>query len=248
MLAVMGWWTLPALAFVRRHETPPYAAVTWVRQHLDPKTTVLRVHGSMLPYCDYFLDDYRRIRIDDDPSASRVAGENEYFIVEAFSAVHDGVNFVWPENRLWNLVRQRYFVASVSPMSQNVVFGAGWYGRESAGEDLNWRWMGHRSVTYMAPLRRKEGILSMRFHVPVPDLPRRPTLRISFNGALLESFVAAQPAEVERSYVVQPRSEGRNELVIETDGVVNLKASGRGNDSRDLGLRLDGIGWSPGRM
>lgn len=247
IVAIMGWWTLPALAFVRRHETPPYAAVMWVRQHLDPRTTVLRVHGSMLPYCDYFLADYRRIRVDDDPSASRVAGENEYFIVEALSRVRDSVNFVWPESRLWDLVRQRYFVASVSPMSQNVVYGSGWYLGESAGEELHWRWMGHRSVTYMAPLRRKEAVLSIRFHVPVPNLPRRPTVRITFNGVPLESFVADR-TEVERSYIVQPRSERRNELVIETDGVVNLKASGRGNDSRDLGLRLDGIGWSPGRM
>ena len=106
--------------------------------------------------------------------------------------------------------------------------------------------MGARSVAKLSPFRRSEALLSLRFYVPLDALGGPQTVRILLNGSPVDHFTAATP-QVERLYTVHPRSEGHNELVIETGRVVNPKAAGRGSDPRDLGLRLDGIGWSPGK-
>jgi hypothetical protein len=245
LVAWMAAWTFPALSDVRDHDTPPHAATMWVREHLDPRATHLVVHGSMGPYAEVYLREYRRDLLEEDPATARLPAKNDYFLIEGTSNAPHAANFEWAKSRLWNLARQRYFVASVSPLEEDVSFREGWYGPEPGGEGAL-RWMGRRSTTLLQPFRRLDAVISLRFHVPVDALASPPTIRLSMNGSVIDTFTAIRP-DYERKYRVHPRSEGQNDLVIETSEAVNLRTLGRGDDARDLGLRLDGIAWVPGR-
>ncbi len=78
--------------------------------------------------------------------------------------------------------------------------------------------------------------------VPEDVLPGKPTVKLRLNGELLEEIVPTASA-IERVYTVEPFADAVNQLVIETDRVVNPRAAGLADDPRDLGLRLDRLEW-----
>jgi hypothetical protein len=147
-------------------------------------------------------------------------------------------NFIRPHGRLWDLVRQRYFEASVTPIAERVLFGEGWHEEESEGGEV-WRWMGGRSVAQLPPLAG-DARLTLTFYVPTDALPAAPKVTIRLNGEIVDRFEGSS-AIMERELLVHARGDALNELVIETDRVVTPPPG----DPRRLGLRLNALGWKP---
>jgi hypothetical protein len=153
--------------------------------------------------------------------------------------IPEGQSFLWPRrNPLWKIVRRRNFESSVGRVTSVVHFGDGWYGEEGS-----FRWMKGEAVALLPALRGK-GTLRIRMYVPVDTLPAPPTIEVRMNGATLERFTGS-PAEIEKTWTVPPRAGAPNELRILTSATVNPAHLGRSGDTRDLGLRIDVLSWSP---
>ncbi|HKO55078.1 MAG TPA: hypothetical protein VJ276_04320 [Thermoanaerobaculia bacterium] len=234
-------WTASALRQVRRHESPTYAASTWISQHLDRNEVTIYVHDSMSPFAEYYLNDYRQVPVSDAFRVDQISDARDaWLLTVGASASADAVNFRRPHGRLWNINHHGYFETSVQPLADRAQFVDGWYGEEST-EDHVWRWMSGRSTTRLPPVHGN-GQLTMKFYVPLDALPRPPRVTVSFNGAIVDTFVASK-SDVTRTYALASRDGAPNELRIETDGVVNPARLGRNGDTRDLGLQLRGLTW-----
>src|SRR5581483_1392402 len=86
-------WIWPALRVVRTTPAPTYAAVQWIRGHLDRRKTTLYVHGSMWPYARYFLSDYQIVWIPDDWTPLSVADRRNGWLVQAEGGQGEGIHF-----------------------------------------------------------------------------------------------------------------------------------------------------------
>jgi len=235
MMAIAGKlivWTLPALAEVRNHDAPTYAAMMWVRQHIDPKQSTIYV-SELDPIADYLLPDYRRSTIDSALPGVSLSDHNAWLVAEHASAARGAVNFARPHGHLFDISRKRYFEVAVRPMVPNVAFLDGWYGEESGGGEI-WRWMGQHSSMRLEPLAGK-GELALIFDVPLDAEPRKPVATIAVNGQVLERVVC--DARMEKRWVVPSNPRAPNVLTIDVDEVA------KGIDPRDLGLRLRAISW-----
>ena len=73
-----------------------------------------------------------------------------------------------------------------------------------------------------------------------------PNIEIRLNGVKLDT-VHASDANLARTYTVTARGDAPNELVIETDRVVNPAKEHIINDARDLGVRVSDIEWGAAR-
>ncbi|GAC1432980.1 MAG: hypothetical protein NVSMB68_05430 [Thermoanaerobaculia bacterium] len=236
------WWTLPALREVRRTSSPPSSAMAWIREHV-PRPGPVYVHRVMEPFSILFLPDYRVVTID-DPAELPLGTfrRSDWFVAEGATAVAGGKNFVRERGRLFNIARQRYFEVSLVPLTGLVRFGAGWYGRESVGAS-EWRWMSRHSQTFLPPLAGKAR-LTLAFDIPSELVSRHPAIDIQLNGQLIEHFVVTSPS-TKKSWVVAPRADDWNELVMSMDKVLNPAREGLTPDARDLGLDLTSYGWGP---
>ena len=238
LVVVMIVWTWPALVAVRHGVAPPVAAVDWLRNHADPRADTIYVHAGMIPYAEWYLPEYRlRYIFESAPPAAWMLRQPGWFLHEDASNAVGAQNFIRPHGRLWDLVRRRYFEVSVRPVSEHVVFGAGWYDEESANGEV-WRWMGGRSVAALPPIHG-DARLTLGLYAPLDTLPSAPEVVIRVNGGVVDRFVPATSL-VQREIVVHARDDATNELVIETSGVVKTP-----RDSRTLGLRLSSLGWLP---
>ena len=79
----------------------------------------------------------------------------------------------------------------------------------------------------------------MQLYVPLDALAAQPNLTITFNGRVIDR-IRATTSDLARSYDVAARLDARNDLVIETDRTIRPA-----NDTRDLGVRLNDIEWTP---
>lgn len=239
LVGTMFVWTAPALRIVRRTKSPPVQAVEWIQDNL-PRSTPLFVHGSMGPHSDLLLGDYSRESVGDDPVAPS-DGRKPWLIREGLVGTRGSHAFTYPRGRLWQIVRQRYFEVSVSPVLAQMRMGEGWYDEES-NEQSTWHWMGVRGTlllqTFSGP-----GRLILRAYVPLDAVKVPPTITVTFNGQVIDRFVPNE-ADFTRTYVAASRPNGWNELRLETSEAVNQVKRGTGPDPRDLGLRLDEIEWS----
>jgi hypothetical protein len=238
LMAMMIVWTWPALNAVRHTVAPPVAAVDWLRSHVDPRKAVIYVHEGMIPYANWYLKEYERRYISDNSPPSLWMQQRGLFVQEGASNASGAVNFVRPQGRLWSLVRQRYFEASVSPMEERVAFGQGWHEEESERGEV-WRWMAGRSVALLPPLAG-DARLSLTLYVPLDALPAAPAVTIRLNGEVVDRFEGSSEI-MQRELQVRARGDAPNELVMETDGVVTPPPG----DPRLLGLRLNALGWKP---
>jgi hypothetical protein len=215
---------------VRRHDAPTFAAMQWVRQHVDRTKSTLYV-GEMDPIAEYLLGDYKRVSaVSDDFSGFSASDANAWLVAEGASGMPGSINFIRTRGHLFNISRKRYFEIAVRPLVSVVTYGDGWYGEENNGAEV-WRWMGRRSVAQLGVVPRK-GELKLAFDVPV----EKPIATITFNGQVIERIVC--DGHVERRWVLPANAAAPNTLVIELDRV--LKTS---NDPRDLGLQLRGCSW-----
>jgi hypothetical protein len=225
LVLAMFLWTWPALRVVHTTASPPVQAIDWLRAHAAPRTP-LYVHLGMLPYAEELLPE-RDVRGVLAPPAPWTSGATPLFLREDPGAV----NFTRARGHLWWLVRQRYFVVSVTPVTQRAIFGSGWYDEEGSG-NTRWRWMGARGVIALPPLPRAHLLLSL--YAPLDVLRAQPDIVVRLNGAIVARVHATTPnVEIERDV------GAGNELVIETDRAVKPP-----NDPRVLGLRLNDLQWS----
>ena len=217
----------------------------WIREHVDRRTQTIYVHDGMIPYAERYLADYRLVFTGDTgPTGPASALQPGFFLIEGSSNAAHAYNFVWPRERLWKIVRRRYFEVSLQPVTDVVDFGSGWYDQEAVNVGA-WRWMAGRGVAYLKPIAGR-AVLSMSLYVPLDVLHTPPTITITLNGMRLDRF-SEPDSDVSRAWEVTSRSSGPNELIIETDRTVNPAVEHVGHDTRDLGVRLNSLGWTPVR-
>jgi hypothetical protein len=235
------YWMLPGLRAVRTTNSPPVQAVTWVRRNV-PAGVKLLVQGSLEPFADYYLGGHDvRLR---EGGAEVAVSPRGWYVGDGPTSAPDAVRFVRARNPLWAVSDQRYFETYVLPTNLVVDFREGWSWEEKADWRI-WRWMGRRGVALLPPLGGR-AYLSIRFFVPLDALHARPNLTIAFNGVVIDRF-PAMATDIQRSYEVATRAATPNELVMETDQIVNPAAEHLSPDTRDLGLQLRGIDWAVGK-
>lgn len=234
--AVFAVWTWPALQLQRTTDSPPAAALEWIRKNV-PAGEKVYVHGGIGPVGQAMLGERPNTIYYDEPSQiSLLAGEA--WVLDLHE-VENGQSFLWKHsNPLWKIVRRRNFESSVGHVSSQVLFGEGWYGDEGP-----FRWMSGESALQLSVLRGN-GKLQMRLYVPQSGLSSPPTIEVRMNGATIERFSGSGP-DIEKSWVIPSRTDAPNELRILTSATVNPAKLGGSGDTRDLGLRLDSLSWTP---
>lgn len=242
---IMIVWTWPALSVVRPSIAPPVAAVDWIRNHVDRQNATVYVDETMVPYARWYLPDYTLRYIEDkEPPPSWAARKPGYFLREDVSTSPRAENFIRPPGRLWDLVRHRYFAASVKPITDLIVFGNGWYWEEGEGAQA-WRWMGAHGEVRLPPLSGNAR-LSFNVYVPLDALHTPPNIVVQLNGKVIDAFRGTRQF-MSREMVVHARSDAPNALVIDTDRVITPAKAHISDDTRTLGLRINSIEWIPAR-
>ena len=241
MVLVFIGWSWPALRSQRTTDSPPVAALQWVRDNVPPSTPVW-VHGRFGPQSDYILAQRRPNffeEAEDIPPSS-----TEGWVVD-WRLRDGGHSFVRPRTTLWKVIRRRNFEASVTPVAQLIRYGDGWYHTEGDGVGA-YRWMKKEGVVLL-PATRGPGTLLLRGKLP-DALSSRPTLEVRWNGQTIDRFIAPT-ADVERSWTLSSRSPTQtgvpNELRILTSATIVPAQHGDSIDTRELGLRLDRLSWTP---
>lgn len=229
----------PALEVQRTTDAPSVAALRWVRRNA-PAGSVVYVNGAFDPQARFHLPGYV-VRMYDEPA--QIPPDVDAWVVDDKIRVN-AQNFVRPRRNLWEIVRRRGFESSVAHSSTLIRFHEGWYGEEGSGEHT-FRWMQRESLTVL-PVIRGSGKVAVRMYVPIDSLPTPPTIEVRFNDVVLDRF-SGNTAFVDRSYVVQSRADAPNELRIATSAAVRPIDVGTAADTRELGLRIDELTWSPVR-
>lgn len=233
---VFAVWTWPALRLQRTTDSPPVAALEWIRRNV-PASEKVFIHGGVGPQAQVIVGDRPNTIYYNDPSeVSLLSGEAWMLDLRP---MRDGHSFLWPRrNPLWKIVRPRGFESSVGRATSLIQFGDGWYGEEGS-----FRWMKGESVSLL-PSVLGRGTLRLKMYVPVDTLPSPPMIEVRMNGATIERFAGTSP-EIEKTWTVPSRTVAPNELRILTSATVNPLRLGRSHDGRDLGLRIDALSWSP---
>jgi len=244
ILMVLTLWTVPALWTARTTDSPPAAALKWIRTHVDPRTARLYVASGMLPYAQFALSDYSMTETRDDRFLPMQTSEGSkwFLLIEGASENPAALRFLRPRRRLWKIARHRYFEVSIIPMHRAARFRDGWYESENTGGEA-WRWMGRRSLTELPPVSGAAR-LQLLFQIPLDTLKSTPTISVIVNGALLDRFQGAEP-HMQRDYLIAEGTNRVNHLVIETSDAVNPRERGLADDPRDLGLLLRSVSWGP---
>lgn len=233
-------WVWQPLREVRRHESPPVAAMQWIENHV-PRGSKIYVQGGVSPFTEYFLTGkYKLIDAGDgvDPS-SLPAERNAYYVADGASLAPDAINFRRPRKRLWALFHRRYFEVHIRPAGGRIEFGDGWY-HEEGNDQASWRWMGFRSRTTLRGFGGR-ATLTLGLHAPT-DVEAPPAITITLDKQQLDHFVPAE-ATFTRKYEVMTTAGVAHELIIEVDHGVNPAKRHLSDDSRDLGLQLLNLTW-----
>ena len=236
LIAAFAVWTWPAVRLQATSDSPPVAAMQWVRGHLPP-SSVVYVQDAFRAHVFWELQEYD-VRIFNSPAEVPLLEEKSW-IMDGDPAT-SGVTFRWPHGQLWRVLRQRNFIVSVRE-SEQIRYRDGWFGREGTGADT-FRWMG-QSGEIVFPASVKRGRLTIAFHVPAAILRATPTIGVSFNGVVLDRI---QPTDEEttRSWVVFSRGAGDNELRLTTTATFSPSREQPGNpDQRQLGLLMRAVSW-----
>jgi hypothetical protein len=241
VIIVFVVWTWPALTLQRTSVPPPLAALSWIKRNV-PAEEIAFIHGGVGPQADYVVPE-RTTYWNEAKDVSGLAGDA--WLLDLRTVQH-GHNFAWPHsNPLWKILRRRNFEASVSRVASLIRFGPEWHNEEGSGAET-FRWM-PSTATATLPAVRGRGKLYLRVYVPIDTLRAPPQIEVTMNGTLVERFTG-YPAVIEKTWTVPSRQDAPNELRITTSGVVNPAQLGGGStDSRDLGLRVDGLSWTPAK-
>lgn len=238
VIAVFAIWTWPALTLQRTRESPPVAALEWVKRNVRPEVPVY-IHGGIGPQSDVILPARRTFWEKPEQIPDETAGW-----VCDLKPSGGGFNFTWPRtNPIWDILRRRNFEISVVPLTSYVRYGEGWYDEEWKGPSVR-RWMGKAASLSLPPLEG-EGAVHLHLHVPLDVLAVPPRIEVWMNGAVIDRFEGGRES-LEKSWRVASRGDGRpNELRLTTDATASAARLGRPDDGRVFGLRLDLISWTP---
>jgi hypothetical protein len=238
VVVVFFVWTWPALRTQRVTDPPPTAALEWVRRNV-PVSSPVFVSGAFGPQATFLLPGHQVIFFDDPSEIALMSGTS--WVVD-WRIVQGGMNFVRPRNALWKIIRRRNFEASVSRLANLITFGDGWYAQEGEGATF-FRWMS-REAHATLPSLPGSGRLSLKIYVPVDAIRPPPTIEIALNGAVVDRFIGSE-ADIERSWNVPSLSNAPNQLRIRTSATVNPSRVSGSADTRDLGLRINALTWTP---
>lgn len=240
VVAILINWTLPALTVLRTTPAPTAAATQWIARNVSRDATVHAQFG-MQPFARYALPGWRVVRFDDQLPIEKVR-RSDVVLREGAAMADDRHTFVRERDRLFDVVRRRYFEASVIRGGSAAVFGDGWYGEENVGYD-QWRWMGRRGVIEL-PAAGSRARLMLKGSVPAQMVPQKPVVEVRLNGSIVDRITVAE-ADFSRSWVVPSNADGTNILELSVTAVFNPAREGLSDDPRDLGFQLVTYGWKP---
>jgi hypothetical protein len=213
----------------------------WVRQNI-PVGSTLFIDGGYGPVADVYLKSYDAHYVDGEEELAKIPPlRNAWYLADHSSAAPTAVNFRRPRKRLFALFTRRYFESSVQPMAGAVRYLDGWYDEEGNAAGDRWRWMGRRARVQLQAIA---GGGELRFTAGVPiDAEAPPTIAITIDGKVVDSF-AATTRSFTRRYSLPP-SNAPHDVVFDVSDAVNPAREHRGGDTRDLGMQLTSITWTP---
>ena len=240
LVVVFAVWAWPALRVQRTTPPPHVAAMLWIRDHVA-KTAPVYVHGVYGPHGAYLLPGHNVGFYEDVREITRFGPDT--WVLEP-RPIEGAMNFAWPRtNPLWNIIRRRNFEASLQRLQSFVQYGDGFYEVEGEQPDT-FRWMGREAHAKLPPMRN-DGRLYVNMYLPLDAIQPPPAVEVWVNGALVERIEGAKTPQVERTWTIPSRPDRPNELrIVTSDVVVPAKIHGSG-DTRELGLRIDELTWTP---
>ena len=234
-------WCLVPLREVRRTDSPPVQAMKWVRQNV-PIGSTLFIDSAYLPLAAVYLGSYDAHFVDGEGELVKLPPlRNAWYLADRSSANPAAVNFRRPRKRLFALFTRRYFESSVQPMAGAIRYLDGWYDEEGDDAGNRWHWMGRRARVQLQAIA---GGGELRFTAGVPiDAEAPPTVTVTIDGKVVDSFVATTRSFTRR-YALPP-SSAPHEVIFDVSNAVNPARQHLGGDTRDLGLQLTSITWTP---
>ncbi len=135
----------------------------------------------------------------------------------------------------------------VPAIEAEVNYARGFFELERGPDGSTWRWMGEEGVIRLKNTRR-EMRLRITGRAPVEQFPQPPTIKLYFNGELLDEIVAT-PQVIEKEYLISAARQGSSswsELRLSTNKTfVPKEIDKNATDSRRLGFSLHGLAWDP---
>jgi hypothetical protein len=243
MTALLIRWTVPALRIVHDTASPPVAVFDWVRGHVPRAGRHVFIENELEMHAMYLMADYDyKLVFEPHDLRAEDLRPGNVLVVEGEAKERGARVFRRRDpDRLRYLVRPRYFTTSVIPLESLTWFLDGWYGWESDANGNRWRWMGRTAGILLSSLPRP-GELRMSFYVPVDTTPRPPLVTVTWNGSVIDRIRATKP-DLDLHYVLPSRVGLPNEFMVSVDVWPNPKRDGTGQDSRDLGLKLQSMSW-----
>ncbi len=233
-------WSLSALREVKSHDSPPVQAMKWVRENI-PIGSTLFIDGGYGPVAEVYLKSYDAHFVDGEEDLAKMPPlRNAWYLGDHASTSATAVNFHRPRKKLYALFTRRYFESSVRPIAGTIRYLDGWYDLEGEGAD-QWRWMGRRARIVLQPIA---GGGELRFGAGVPiDAEPPPRVTVTIDGRAVDNFIATT-GSFTRRYAIAP-SAAAHEVVFDVSGAINPARQHLGGDTRDLGMQLRTISWTP---
>ncbi|HVT01863.1 MAG TPA: hypothetical protein VHL58_00635, partial [Thermoanaerobaculia bacterium] len=220
------------LHIVRTTDSPPIAAVNWVRTHLQPQKNSLLLGFGMTPFHDYYLPDFRFIHVHDANAIALDDVPDAFLLSEG--EWRPGARFSRPRGSLWKIARHHYFDVVASPSIQRAEWGRGWFPPERTGSEV-WRWMGESAETRLPAMTGKTR-LAIEFAVPA-ELTSGVALDVVLDGRHLDRIMKAR-GRVSRTYDLI--ASGRPAALSLRSSATLKEASGR-----TVSVRLRALSWGP---
>ena len=232
-------WTWPAVREVWHYDSPPAAAMKWVRDSLPRDSSKIVIEGGMVPFADYYLSGWNVVRLENETQPEDLPAEaNAFYIASSELRAVDAINFRRPRGHLYGLSHRRYFEAAVAPVGASVQLLDGWY-KEEFDERESWRWTARRARMSLSPLPGR-GKLELRVMAPL-DVEPAPLMAVVVDGSVIDRFVP-NAREFRRQYIIH--SEGMaHEVIIDLSRTINPSGAHLTDDPRDLGLKFHSILW-----
>lgn len=240
MLALaFSLWTLPAMTDVRNDVAPSMAAATEAARRIDPARDRLFVAFNVAPFMEVVAPGMKFTRLYDErglPLSPELDHRRPWLLSEIDSTSPRGYLAHRERGHLWNIARRHYFDVALALIEAVPQFTEGWNPPELTELD-EYRWCGTRGVIGLPPVTGP-ALLRLEFMVASEMLPEHPTVTVTLNGGIVESFAPAEETTV-REWHVTPAPDGApNTLVLSIDKVYNSVKRHAGDDPRDLGIRL----------
>lgn len=187
----------PTLHAARIANSPPVAAMNFIRETTNPRDTIVCFDERLGPHATLLLADYQRCAAFEPPPALWATRARVLHVREASG---DASFFRAPSR----IVRDRYFIAGVVN-AQRVTFVSGF---------------GEEEGNIVAPYR---GITADRAVIALPSAKRARLLMHLTGDAAVAIHLNGRLLTTERDFSIMVDAAERNELVIEKRGPGSLR-------------------------